>query len=101
MDRRRALRTSPAASPVELGIQVGAKPRGKPRKTADSVNPDQNFSDINDLVAEGAISLSEDPTLRFKFLAEDNDVLNVRVEDTENQVFTRSWNLTAVTAPDS
>jgi len=53
------------------------------------------------LSVEGAISLSENPTLRFKFLAEDDDVLNVRVEDTENQVFTRSWKVTPASAPDS
>jgi len=53
------------------------------------------------LSVEGAISLSEDPTLRFKFLAEDDDVLHVRVEDTENQVFTQGWNVTAASAPDS
>lgn len=43
------------------------------------------------LSVEGAISLSEDPSLRFHFLSGGAEPIDVRIEDTEDQVFTESW----------
>lgn len=43
------------------------------------------------LSVEGAISLSEDPSFRFYFLADGTAPINVRIQDTEDQVFTQSW----------
>ena len=42
---------------------------------------------------EGAISLSENPMLRFKFLSDGNEKLDVRATDTEENVFKGSWAL--------
>ena len=45
---------------------------------------------------EGAISLSEDPTIRFRFLSKtDNPVINVTVKDTNEKIFTNKWELKA------
>ena len=43
------------------------------------------------LSVEGAISLSEDPSVRFHFLSGGTEPINVRIQDTEGQVFTQSW----------
>jgi sulfur-oxidizing protein SoxY len=40
---------------------------------------------------EGAISLSENPTLRFKYRPGGAKTLSARVEDTEGNVFEQSW----------
>jgi sulfur-oxidizing protein SoxY len=40
---------------------------------------------------EGAISLSENPSLRFKYRADGGKTLSARVEDTEGNVFEQSW----------
>ena len=45
---------------------------------------------------EGAISLSENPSFRFLFLAPDGDSLSARVEDTEGHVFSDSWRIERV-----
>jgi hypothetical protein len=42
---------------------------------------------------EGAISLSENPSFRFLFLARDGDRLSARVEDTEGLVFSDGWRI--------
>ena len=44
------------------------------------------------LTVEGAISLSEDPSIHFSFLPRaGSDELSVEVRDTDGAVFTRSW----------
>ncbi len=43
---------------------------------------------------EGAISLSENPSLRFIFLAGKPNALAAHAEDTEGNVFEKSWDLT-------
>ena len=43
------------------------------------------------LSVEGAISLSEDPTVRFHFVPSGDEVLSARVTDTEENVFEASW----------
>lgn len=43
------------------------------------------------LSIEGAISLSEDPTVRFHYLRRGKAKLRARVEDTEENVFSGSW----------
>ena len=43
---------------------------------------------------DGAISLSENPSLRFTSLAAKPNALAVHVEDTEGNVFEKSWDLT-------
>lgn len=40
---------------------------------------------------EGAISLSENPSLRFRYRAQDAKTLAAHVEDTEGNVFEQSW----------
>lgn len=45
------------------------------------------------LKVEGAISLSEDPSLRFHFVPNGAESLTVRAEDTEDQVFTGTWQI--------
>ena len=45
---------------------------------------------------EGAISLSEDPTLRFRFLSKaSSPVMAVTVKDTKQQTYTNKWELKA------
>ena len=43
------------------------------------------------LSVEGAISLSEDPTVRFHFVPSGDELLSARVTDTEENVFERTW----------
>ena len=43
------------------------------------------------LSVEGAISLSENPSLRFKYRADGAKTLAAHVEDTEGKVFEQSW----------
>lgn len=43
------------------------------------------------LSIEGAISLSEDPTVRFHYVSEGEGELTARIEDTEGNVFEKSW----------
>jgi sulfur-oxidizing protein SoxY len=43
------------------------------------------------LSVEGAISLSENPILRFKFRPNAAQTLTARVEDTEGKIFEQSW----------
>ena len=44
------------------------------------------------MTVEGAISLSEDPSIHFSFLPrDDSDELSVEVRDTDGAVFSRSW----------
>ncbi len=44
------------------------------------------------ITVEGAISLSEDPSIHFSFLPQKNsDELSVEVRDTDGAVFSRSW----------
>lgn len=43
------------------------------------------------LSIEGAISLSEDPTVRFHYVSEGETTLTARIEDTEGNVFEKSW----------
>lgn len=50
------------------------------------------------LSIEGAISLSEDPTVRFHFVSEDDGELTAHVEDTEGNVFEKSWPVTPAPA---
>ncbi|WP_282606044.1 quinoprotein dehydrogenase-associated SoxYZ-like carrier [Pelagibius sp. Alg239-R121] len=45
------------------------------------------------LAVEGAISLSEDPSIRFHYVPNGSSQLNVVIEDTEDQVFTKSWDI--------
>lgn len=45
------------------------------------------------LSVDGAISLSEDPMVRFYYIPSGEGNLSVRVEDTEGNVFERSWPL--------
>ncbi len=45
------------------------------------------------LAVEGAISLSEDPSIRFHYLPNGSSQINVVIEDTEDQVFTKSWDI--------
>lgn len=45
------------------------------------------------LSIEGAISLSEDPSIRFRFKPNGQGKLKVRVEDTEDNVFEKAWDL--------
>jgi hypothetical protein len=40
---------------------------------------------------EGAISLSENPSLRFTFSSGGDQPIAARAEDTEGNVFERSW----------
>lgn len=47
------------------------------------------------LAMEGGISLSENPTLRFRYRADGADTLRVRARDTEEREFTGSWPLAA------
>ena len=47
------------------------------------------------LAVEGAISLSEDPTVRFHYVPKENGALSVRVEDTESNVFEKDFAVTA------
>lgn len=47
------------------------------------------------LSVEGAISLSEDPSIRFHYLPNGSSELKVVIEDTEEQVFTKSWAIQA------
>ncbi len=53
------------------------------------------------LTVEGAISLSEDPSLRFRFLGKPSGRLTARVTDTEDQTFVKSWEIQADTASGS
>ena len=48
------------------------------------------------LTVEGAISLSEDPSIRFHYVPNGSSQLNVVIEDTEDQVFTKSWDIRPV-----
>ena len=44
------------------------------------------------MTVEGAISLSEDPSIHFSFLPrDDSEGLSVEVRDTDGAVFSRSW----------
>ncbi len=43
------------------------------------------------LSIEGAISLSENPSVRFNFLSSGAEPISVRVQDSEDQIFTQSW----------
>ena len=43
------------------------------------------------LSVEGAISLSEDPSVRFHFRSNGAEPINVRIQDTEDQIFSQSW----------
>ena len=43
------------------------------------------------LTVEGAISLSEDPSIHFSFVPEGPGEISVSVRDTEDRVFTGSW----------
>lgn len=45
------------------------------------------------LAVEGAISLSEDPSVRFRFLPNGAKSLTAHIIDTEDQSFTKSWTL--------
>ncbi|TQV83098.1 quinoprotein dehydrogenase-associated SoxYZ-like carrier [Denitrobaculum tricleocarpae] len=45
------------------------------------------------LAVEGAISLSEDPSIRFHYLPNGSSQINVVIEDTEDQIFTKSWDI--------
>ncbi len=47
------------------------------------------------LAVEGAISLSEDPSIRFHYLPNGSSEIEVKIEDTEDQVFTKSWAIEA------
>lgn len=53
------------------------------------------------LAVEGAISLSENPSVRFHFVPNGAGALSVRIEDTEDRVFMRSWDIPEFAAPDS
>lgn len=45
------------------------------------------------LSVEGAISLSEDPSIRFHYVPNGSEQLSVMIEDTEEQTFTKSWDI--------
>jgi sulfur-oxidizing protein SoxY len=45
------------------------------------------------LSVEGAISLSENPTIRFDYSGERDGEISVRAQDTDGTVFSRSWPL--------
>jgi sulfur-oxidizing protein SoxY len=45
------------------------------------------------LSVEGAISLSEDPSLRFRFRPDGSGSLSARAEDTEGGVFEKTWSI--------
>ena len=45
------------------------------------------------LLIEGAISLSEDPNIQFHYLSDGTDELSVRVGDTDDNTFTKSWKI--------
>ena len=53
------------------------------------------------LAVEGAISLSENPSVRFHFLPNGAGALSVRVEDTEDRIFMQSWEISEFAAPGS
>jgi sulfur-oxidizing protein SoxY len=46
------------------------------------------------LSVEGAISLSENPSLRFKYRGADAKTIAAHVEDSEGKIFDRSWDAT-------
>ncbi len=46
------------------------------------------------MTVEGAISLSENPTLRFKYNLKGSNELSAYIEDTEGNVFKKNWYLT-------
>lgn len=49
------------------------------------------------LKIEGAISLSEDPTIRFKFQTDKTEpTLNFLVRDTKDQIFKKEWQLKSI-----
>ena len=43
------------------------------------------------LTVQGAISLSEDPSIRFSYVPQGADPLSVEVRDTEDQIYSGSW----------
>lgn len=49
------------------------------------------------LTVEGDISLSEDPSIHFNFVPEGPGEMTVEAVDTDGEVFTRSWPVTAPT----
>lgn len=51
--------------------------------------------DTEIMSVEGAISLSEDPSIRFHFVGKDNDSLTAEVVDTEGKRFTKKWKVKA------
>ena len=53
------------------------------------------------LAVEGAISLSEDPSVRFHYVPNGADALSVRIEDTEDRIFMQSWEISEFSAPNS
>ena len=53
------------------------------------------------LTVEGAISISEDPSIRFHFLSNGAGSLSVEAQDTDDQVFTKTWDIPATPAPES
>ncbi|MGF1622581.1 MAG: quinoprotein dehydrogenase-associated SoxYZ-like carrier [Rhodomicrobiaceae bacterium] len=64
-------------------------------RPAHFVNTIRISADDKPLVSvEGAISLSENPSLRFTSLAGKPNVLAAHAEDTEGNVFEKSWDLT-------
>lgn len=50
------------------------------------------------LAVEGAISLSEDPTVRFHYVPKESGALSVRVEDTEDNVFEKNFDISEAPA---
>lgn len=53
------------------------------------------------VTVDGAISLSEDPMIRFFYLPEGEGKISVKAEDTEGNVFARSWPLAQGLKPGS
>ena len=51
------------------------------------------------LSVEGAISLSENPVLRFRYRASEPKTLTAHVEDTEGNIFEQSWNASGEPKP--
>lgn len=67
-------------------------------RAAHYVNSIRISADSKPIVSvEGAISLSENPVLRVRYRASDAKTLTAHVEDTEGNVFEKSWDIAVAT----
>ncbi len=56
-----------------------------------------SYADRTILTVEGDISLSEDPSIHFNFVPDGPGEMTVEAVDTDGEIFTRSWPVTAPT----